>query len=196
MSLLAPTLFSFFRHTIPNVRHAVVKTLHSFMSVSSLPRDWLSVEYLRLLFQNLVVEERSDIRKATLEAWKLVTDILSERQDWLQGLVPQQTLLDWYAIMMTPMGTPLEKTLFYDPAAASSGSDPAERHNVDKNMLAQDLTLVPMEVVIQARVAAATALAYVTARWPTTVSIILATVEHISDISYRANNMTQCSVQS
>ena len=45
-----------------------------------------------------------------------------------------------------------------DPAAASVGVDLAERHNVDKNMLAQDLTLVPIEVVFQARIAAATAL--------------------------------------
>ena len=138
------------------------------MSVSSLPRDWLTVEYLRLLFQNLVVEERSDVRDATLTAWRLVIDILSDGDAWLQALVTQQLLLDWYDVMMTPMGTPMDKSKFYDPALASS-VDPTERHNVDKNMLAQDLTLVSMEVVIQARISAASSLAYITARWPESV---------------------------
>ena len=170
LSHLAPTLFPFFRHTISNVRLAVVKTLYSFMSVSSLPRDWLTVDYLRLLFQNLVVEERTDIRDATLDAWRLVFDILSAGNLWLQTVVTQQLLLGWYEMMMVPLGQPMSKALFYDPAATSPGADLAERHNVDKNMLAQDLTLVPIEIVIQARVASAQALAYVTACWPESVS--------------------------
>lgn len=188
LSVLAPTLFPFFRHTIPNVRLAVVKTLYSFMSVSSLPRDWLSVEYLRLLFQNLTVEERSDIRDATLEAWKLVMDILNLSPGWLQSLVAQQTILDWYALMMTPMGMPMETSLFYDPALAASGSD-VERHNVDKNMLAQDLTLVPAHVVIQARVSAATAMAYVIARWPETVGLECTSSLWFADIGGRDKRM-------
>ncbi|PSR84037.1 hypothetical protein PHLCEN_2v5539 [Hermanssonia centrifuga] len=165
--VLAPTLFPFFRHTIPNVRLAVVKTLHSFMSVSSLPRDWLTVEFLRLLFQNLVVEERSDIRDATVTTWRLVLSILSSTSGWLESVVTQPLLLEWFAIMMTPLGTPIDKTTFYDPTMSSSGVDlAAERHNVDKNMIAQDLALIPMEVVIRARVASATALSYIVACWP------------------------------
>lgn len=91
------------------------------MSVPSLSRDWLAVEYLRLLFQNLVVEERSDIRDATLDAWRLVLNILSETSGWVQAVIPQQLLLDWYAVMMTPLGTPMEKSAFYDATLASSG---------------------------------------------------------------------------
>lgn len=140
------------------------------MSVSSLSRDWLTVEYLRLLFQNLIVEERSDIREATLDAWKLVLSILTSTENWVQSIVTQQLLLEWYSVMMTPMGTPLDISTFYDAALARNGGDNGtERHNVDKNMIAQDMSLIPMEVIISARVAAATALAYVTAVWPTAV---------------------------
>ncbi|KAI0086641.1 SNF2 chromatin remodeling protein [Irpex rosettiformis] len=168
LSTLAPTLFPFFRHTIPNVRLAVVKTLHSFMSVPSLPRDWLTAEYLRLLFQNLIVEERHDIRDSTLEAWNLVFSILTSTERWVETVISQGLLLEWYAVMMTPLGTPLDISTFYDAALERNGADnSAERHNVDKNMIAQDMALVPLEVVVSARVAAATALAYVTAVWPT-----------------------------
>ena len=164
------------------------------MSVSSLSRDWLSVEYLRLLFQNLVVEERSDIRKATLDAWRVVLDILSETTGWLESLITQQLLLDWYAILMTPLGSPLEKTTFYDPTVTSAGADATERHNVDKNMLAQDLTLVSTEVVIQARIAAATAMAYVTARWPDAVSGSAHRSSSLTDIRmFRVHVTMQCS---
>jgi TATA-binding protein-associated factor len=156
------------------VRLAVIKTLHSFMSVSSLPRDWLTVEYLRLLFQNLVVEERTDIRDATLAAWNLVISILTSIDGCAETIVSQPLLLEWYAVMMTPLGTPLDITTFYDAAAEQNGAENAERHNVDKNMIAQDMSLVPLEVIIAARVAAATSLAYVTAVWPTQVSILYA----------------------
>ena len=47
----------------------------------------------------------------------------------------------------------------------------SERHNVDKNMLAQDLALVPVETVLKARVAAAAALAHVIASWDNNVRV-------------------------
>ncbi|KAF9019159.1 hypothetical protein BDZ89DRAFT_1139528 [Hymenopellis radicata] len=48
-----------------------VVTLHSFIAVESLPRDWIDTAFLRLLFQNLIVEERPDIRDATLQTWRM-----------------------------------------------------------------------------------------------------------------------------
>ena len=60
------------------VRLAVVQTLLSFLLVPSLPREWVTQSCLRLLVQNLVVEERNDIRRATLEIWKTALSILHE----------------------------------------------------------------------------------------------------------------------
>ena len=143
------------------------------MSVPSLPRDWLDTSFLQLLFQNMVVEERSDIRQTTLTAWRLVMDILSSTSEWIQTVVTQALLLQWYEAMMTPLGTPINVTSFYDPALAKLGADQgAERHNVDKNMIAQDLSLISTETVIAARLAAAIAMAYVMAVWPTMVRAI------------------------
>ncbi|EGN96198.1 hypothetical protein SERLA73DRAFT_170610 [Serpula lacrymans var. lacrymans S7.3] len=166
LSTLAPTLFPFFRHTIPNVRLAVVNTLHSFMMVSSLPRDWIVSPFLRLLFQNLIVEERSDIRQATLSAWRTALDVLSSVPGWTENVITQQVILEWYAIMMTPLGVTMDSSTFYSPSVTADGHGLVpERHNVDKNMLSQDLALVAVEVILQARIAAATALSYLIASW-------------------------------
>ncbi|KAI6009398.1 hypothetical protein F5J12DRAFT_891501 [Pisolithus orientalis] len=164
---LAPMLFPFFRHTIPNVRLAVVQTLLSFMTVPSLPRDWVSTFFLRLLFQNLIVEERADIRAASLAAWRTAMEVISSDQDLIKRIVQQQTVLDWYAVMMTPLGVPIDSSTFYRPTFGDDGpGDTTERHNVDRNILAQDLALISPEVNLQARVAAATALALLIAYWP------------------------------
>ncbi|KAJ3567398.1 hypothetical protein NP233_g6399 [Leucocoprinus birnbaumii] len=166
LSTLAPTLFPFFRHTIPNVRLAVVNTLASFMAVPHLPRDWVSVSFLRLLFQNLICEDRSDIRDASLSAWRDAFCLLSSVPDFFSTHISQQLTLDWYAVAMTPIGIAIDTSTFHLPSNTSNGDAALERHNVDKNMLAQDLSLIPLEVIFKARVAAATALAYQLIYWP------------------------------
>ncbi|KAF9068722.1 SNF2 superfamily chromatin remodeling protein [Rhodocollybia butyracea] len=170
LTALAPTLFPFFRHTIANVRLSVVKTLHSFMTVESLPRDWISVPFLRLLYQNLIVEERSEIRDASLEAWKTALQIVSVMPGWIENNITQQIILGWYAIVMTPLGLPIDASAFYYPVVVVEGEAPPERHNVDKNMLAQDLSLITTEVILKARISGSTALALLMASWPTDIA--------------------------
>jgi TATA-binding protein-associated factor len=165
LSTLATTLFPFFRHTITNVRLSVVNTLNNFMSVPSLPRDWIAAPFLQLLLQNLVVEERTDIREASLSAWRNALLILASSPDLIDAVVKQNLILDWYTVTMTPLGVAIDASAFYRPTIAHDGAA-AERHNVDKNMLAQDLSLIPVEVTLKARVAAATALAHLIAFWP------------------------------
>lgn len=170
LSDLAPKLFPFFRHTIPTVRLAVVETLHSFMNVPSLPKDWVATPLLRLLLQNLVVEERADIRDATVAAWNTAIDLLHARPAWMESVIASPQLLEWFETMMTPMGSPIDASGFYDPLSTESGQQvAAERHNVDKNMLAQDLTLVSPDTIWKARIAAATAMAYLVASWNSSV---------------------------
>ncbi|KAJ7461011.1 SNF2 superfamily chromatin remodeling protein [Mycena galericulata] len=167
LTALAPTLFPFFRHTIPNVRLAVVKTLSSFMAVPTLPRDWIAAPFLQLLFQNLIVEERADIRDASLAAWRMTLTVLAGVPGWLDTVVTQQLILEWYAIMMQPLGMAIDATTFYRPSMeTAAGSAAPERHNVDKNMLAQDPSLITNEITLKARVAAATALAQLIVFWP------------------------------
>ncbi|KAJ8093095.1 TATA-binding protein-associated factor mot1 [Marasmius tenuissimus] len=165
LTSLAPTLFPFFRHTISNVRLSVVDTLYSFMTVETLPRDWISIPFLQLLFQNLIVEERADIRNASLLAWRTALSLVSPVAGWMENQVTPQVILDWYAILMTPLGLPIDTSLFYRPSVAVDGDAP-ERHNVDKNMLAQDLALITTEVIYKARIAASSALAFLLTYWP------------------------------
>ncbi|KAJ3741734.1 SNF2 chromatin remodeling protein [Lentinula detonsa] len=170
LATLAPTLFPFFRHTIYNVRLSVVKTLHSFMTVESLPRDWISVPFLRLLYQNMIVEERLEIRDASLEAWRTTIGIISDIPGWMESNLTQQLILDWYAIVMTPLGLPVDPVAFYHPVLVVEGEAPLERHNVDKNMLAQDLSLITTEVIIKARIAGSIALALLITYWPSSIA--------------------------
>ncbi|KAF5372870.1 hypothetical protein D9758_001613 [Tetrapyrgos nigripes] len=166
LTTLAPTLFPFFRHTISNVRLSVVNTLHSFMTVESLPRDWINVPFLQLLFQNLITEERSDIRRLSLLAWRTALSIVSGTEGWMGSILTQQLILEWYAILMTPLGMPIDSSTFYRPSMVTDGDAAPERHNVDKNMLAQDLSLITTEVILKARLAASTALALLMIYWP------------------------------
>lgn len=150
-----------------SVRLAVVETLHSFMHVTSLPKDWINSHFLQLLFQNLVVEERADIRIATSAVWRTALGILSAQPEWLQSTVNPQLLFDWFSLTTTPIGTPLDQTVFFDPNADADADSVAvaERHNVDKNMIAQDLTLISQDTVWLSRIAASYALAYMISLW-------------------------------
>ncbi|EJD32652.1 hypothetical protein AURDEDRAFT_21242, partial [Auricularia subglabra TFB-10046 SS5] len=105
LSTLAPTLYPFFCHTIRNVRLAVVNTLHSFLTVPNFPRDWISQPFLCLLVQNFVVEEREDIRAATLQTWRTVVEI--QDAALLQAFAPNPMLMVWFEIFLSPIGQKL-----------------------------------------------------------------------------------------
>jgi TATA-binding protein-associated factor len=59
---------------------------------------------------------------------------------------------EWYAIAMTPIGSPLDEDLFLTVGKRGG-------HNVDKAMMTGDMSLVTMDVALQTRIAAAKALA-------------------------------------
>ncbi|KAF8590478.1 SNF2 chromatin remodeling protein [Ramaria rubella] len=170
LSILAPTLFPFFRHAITNVRLAVVKTFHSFLQISSLPRDWITAPFLRLLLQNLVVEEKTEIRDISLVTWRMAIQILSSLTTdagafWLECIVTAELVLEWHEIVMTPLGMPIDVTKFFFPSADGNGL--SERHNIDKSMLNQDFALVSQELVLKGRITAAMAIAILINAWPT-----------------------------
>ena len=191
LSTVAQTLFPFCRHTIPNVRLAVVKTLGSFMIVPSLPKDWVNTPFLSLLFQNLVCEERSDVRDLSLSVWRTALSILGDSPGRMENVVTQQLILDWYATMMTPLGVAVDSSSFYNPSVPANGAMLAERHNVDKNMLSQDLSLISVEATLKARVAAATALAYLMIYWPKEVSLLFALINNLFTLAHQ-NSVEQC----
>lgn len=160
LSALIPRLYPFFRHTISSVRLSILNALKVFLSTPSIPQGWVDDRVLRLLFQNLVVEERASIRNASKEAWMLAVDISARDLSQLVLLIGPH-LKTFFAIIMTPLGSPIDFSLFFQAAGVDSG-----RHNIDKGVLAQDLTLIGVDAVIRGRLGAASALGKVLAYWP------------------------------
>ncbi|KAI8096669.1 uncharacterized protein BX664DRAFT_324574 [Halteromyces radiatus] len=114
LSDLVPRLHPFFRHTISSVRVAVLNTLLTFLECGT-AAEWVDERAYRLVFQNLMVEERVDIIKKSLQVWKSLT--IGGKVD--QAIVLQGTqnwLGSWFELAMTPIGQPLDvATHFYKP---------------------------------------------------------------------------------
>ncbi|KAI7882056.1 hypothetical protein K492DRAFT_145458 [Lichtheimia hyalospora FSU 10163] len=114
---LVPRLYPFFRHTITGVRIAVLNTILTFLECGT-ASDWLDEHVYRLVFQNLVVEEKPPILEKTLTVWRDLTIggrvdsqlVLAGTQNWLGS---------WFEVAMTPIGQPLDvATHFYKPPGA------------------------------------------------------------------------------
>ncbi|KAJ1310135.1 hypothetical protein OPQ81_006880 [Rhizoctonia solani] len=200
LSTLAPTLFPFFRHTIPGVRLAVVNTLRTFMgscrssitkledlkleegstksdpdpqvktengsNPMALPRDWITRPVFELLFQNLILEERDDIRRATSEAWNVAVAIISESAtpDPNEGglaFLLHEVIYNWLCLLAIIIGEPLNPAYFFYPARKSD-----EGHNIDKSAMQQDLSLIGLDVVYRGRLEAAKAIGTLISAWP------------------------------
>ncbi|ORY35400.1 putative helicase [Naematelia encephala] len=149
---LIPRIYPYIRHTISSVRLAVAKALYTLVTADGLDRNgWMHAEFFSLLFQNLVLEERADIRALSFDAF---TTGLEEVESESGGVGDVTNVDNWYAIVMTPVGMPLDEAIFVWPQSKRTGG-----HNVDKAMMAGDMSLVTMDTVMQTRIASAKALA-------------------------------------
>lgn len=141
----------------------MVDTFVNFLNAPGLVGDWITVEFAKLLFQNLIVEERVDIRGTTMTAWRLSIKRLSELHQLEVTITP--ALTPWFGILMNPIGAPHDLTNFYQPFKGGT-----QTHNVDKPMLLQDMSLVSEEAVLRGRIAGCKATAFLVATWPEEVS--------------------------
>lgn len=150
---LISRIYSYIRHPIVTVRLAVAKALHTFATVPGLPRsDWMHNDFFCLLFQNLVLEERADIRDLCFSAFASAVQEVESEAGALDVTI-ECSLEEWYEIVMRPVGLPLDENLFTKVGKKNFG------HNVDKHMMAGDMSLISVETVLDTRVAAAKALA-------------------------------------
>lgn len=169
LSVLVPRLFPFFRHTITGVRKAVIEAIQTFLKLPAsspeIPPNWIDARLLRMLYQNMIVEENSGIRSASLSAFSQAVANLFQRgsASALQSLV-QPLLPSWFDILMTPVGQPLNTAYFWKPSEYDLNSTGA--YNIDKAMVKQDLALVSAEQVLKGRLAAAEALAGAMSLYP------------------------------
>jgi TATA-binding protein-associated factor len=122
-----------------------------------------------------VVEEKADIRDVSLATWRTAIQVLSslttdEGGLWLECIVSAELVLEWHEIVMTPLGAHIDTAKLFSPSTDGHGA--SERHNIDKSILNQDLSLVSPELILRGRVAAAKALALLIAAWPSEASFI------------------------
>ncbi|GAA5821317.1 hypothetical protein JCM11251_004568 [Rhodosporidiobolus azoricus] len=159
---LIPRLFPFFRHTISSVRHAVLNTVLVFLLLPSIGQDWVDSRLLRLLFQNLILEERVEIRAASEEAWQACLAVARRVPDGQKRLAEHAApnLAGWVALLTTPIGTPVPSSLIYSATTNANG------YNLDKAMLNGDLALVSIETITRGRISGAAALGQLLAAWP------------------------------
>lgn len=156
LATLIPLIYPFFRHTITSVRLSVLNTLQVFLdSLSGASGDWLDDRVFRLLFQNLIVEEKLHIRKASSTAWLTAVRVAQATEGKLETLLSPHVPA-FLKMLMTPLGTPFDFSLFYN--AATSSANDAGKYNIDKSILNQDLSLIGVDVVIRGRLGAAEAL--------------------------------------
>ncbi|GAA6059472.1 hypothetical protein JCM10212_005411 [Sporobolomyces blumeae] len=167
---LIPRLFPFFRHTITSVRHAVLNTIHVFLVLSTLDAStWIDARLYKLLFQNLVLEERPEIRAASHDAFSRCLSVATGSGEKLAALTREVSPLlpTWFAILRSPIGVPLNPAWFWSARESLAGPNVGVVYNVDRPMLNQDLALVSPDVVLRGKTGAAKAVGELMSVWPT-----------------------------
>lgn len=171
---LIPRLFPFFRHTITSVRHSVLNTVAVFLELPTLdPSTWVDSRLYRLLFQNILLEQRPEIRRASQEAFHKTLSLATRSPSALESLTRDvsPSLSTWFTLLRSPIGTPLNAALFWSARESLAGNGVGIVHNVDKPMLNQDLALVSTESVLKGKVEAAKAVGNLMTVWPKLVRL-------------------------
>ncbi|KAL3498161.1 hypothetical protein ACH5RR_040893 [Cinchona calisaya] len=123
LSILAPRLWPFMRHSITSVRHSAIRTLERLLeagykrtisetSSSFWPSSILG-DTLRIVFQNLLLESNEEILMCTERVWKLLLQCPVED---LVGVV-ELYFSSWIELATTPYGSPLDATKMFWPVA-------------------------------------------------------------------------------
>ena len=176
---LVPQLFPFFRHAVTSVRLAVLRTLMTLAGLGkTIGTGWITVDLLRLLFQNFVLEERKDVISTSLELWTCLVDLLNDEQKTSSGTSLVDDIVDpaigiLFALEMSPIGSSLDQRLFISYVSQQGRSQAApvkkggKKSNAvqglnipqqDRAMMNQDLTVIVFDNVLHGRIAGATAL--------------------------------------
>jgi TATA-binding protein-associated factor len=177
---LFPRLYPFFRHAVISVRIATLKCINVLVDVGMDDRfeedeSWISLELLRLVFQNFLIEENKQILELTLNTWTHILEYFDnkrikkndiENQRIISTVYPMLTA--WFSLTLTPVGTPLDWKLFYSTNCSSYGNgngipmvssmDELNINSQDRSMILQDLTILKTEDIIYGRIISAIAL--------------------------------------
>jgi TATA-binding protein-associated factor len=160
---LVPQLFPFFRHAIKSVRLSVLRTLIDLTDLSlqyGSDAEWVTVDLLRLLFQNYVLEENDQVLKLLSDLWDKLCIFITNASEGATILMALQksTISILLALIMSPIGTPLEERLFisYTSSLSAASKGKITGLNIpaqDRAMMKQDLTVLTYDHVVHGRLA-------------------------------------------
>lgn len=104
---LVPRLYPFLRHSIVNVRKAVLRTLLEFISIKNpKTKTWIDSKIVRLIFQNLLVEQNPEVLKLSSMVYD---NLLAELANSDNNLPPIENILEEHyepllSLLTTPIG--------------------------------------------------------------------------------------------
>ncbi|GLT87547.1 hypothetical protein SLE2022_056260 [Rubroshorea leprosula] len=124
LSILAPRLWPFMRHSITSVRHSAIRTLERLLeagykrSLSAPSSDsfWPSFilgDTLRIVFQNLLLESNEEILQCSERVWRLLVQCPVEDL----GTAAVLFMSSWIELSTTPYGSTLDATKMFWPVA-------------------------------------------------------------------------------
>lgn len=183
---LVPKLYPFLRHSITNVRKAVLNLLLAFLSIKDdSTKFWITGKMFRLLFQNIILEQNSEVLDLSFKVYSsMLKEYNSKYFERSLDHILGKHLAPILHLLITPIGergknysmelqyilkpspnyqlygelkrAPSPSTLS-DKAGAISSVD-NERINIDTPMIAGDTTLLGPEIIVNSRVLGANAL--------------------------------------
>ncbi|KAK0602735.1 hypothetical protein LWI29_036474 [Acer saccharum] len=124
LSMLAPRLWPFMRHSITSVRHSAIRTLERLLeavykrkiSESSSDSFWPSFilgDTLRIVFQNLLLESNEELLLCSDRVWRLLVQCPVVDLE----AVASSFMSSWIELATTPYGSPLDATKMFWPVA-------------------------------------------------------------------------------
>lgn len=163
---LVPQMFPFVRHAIYSVRSAVIRTLKTLVKESEEENcdiSWITMDLIRLLFQNFCLEERRALIDDSLFVWTHLILRIARIEINNQGRLQEiygSLISVLFGLIMSPIGKPLEIKMF---VKFSSGKRLENGSGVnisphDRAMVEQDLTILCKDDIMYGRIAGLTAL--------------------------------------
>ncbi|KAK9453555.1 hypothetical protein V1511DRAFT_489822 [Dipodascopsis uninucleata] len=127
-SNLVPRLYPFLRHSITSVRRAVLRALLTFLGIDGSSQDWVDGKALRLVFQNLLVEQNESVLNLSLEVFYALSDSLNKRGETKFAETFSSHVYPLFTLLMTPIGVnlnkyPMDTSLFLRPSGTTFTSN-------------------------------------------------------------------------
>lgn len=181
---LVPKLYPFLRHSISSVRKSVLNLLNAFLSIKDdSTKNWLNGKVFRLIFQNILLEQHTDILNLSFEVYTSLLDHYSQKHTEKSiDHVFSKHLQPILHLLNTPIGEngknysmegqyilkpsqhyqlhPERKRSINDVSVESEIPSPTtiDKINIDAPMIAGDVTLLGSDIIINTRVLGAKAL--------------------------------------